>query len=345
MNTVCPFCKQSYEIEADNLDQYLECSVCKHTFTCSIVTSPVIGLMYVDVETTAAPTKSYAVISTIVWWCDNEWHSWINGKDSPEEFILFWKHSSQVVTFNGRAFDEPKIISQFGVHPHSNHLDLMHVAKEHGLTGGLKKVGEACNFPRPPELDSVDGAIAVKLWKRFQYEGADEALQNLLYYNAWDVVLTYCLHCHCSAVQARPIHETIPFIFSPDYLASVMPKPKTPGNSHREIGNIQTYWDERKKNPVLVIRGAEVCITGNLVRMEREEAEALIENLGGIAKRSATRTLDYLVVGDTGEFGKTSKIESAEQNIVKGAHTRIIDEDEFWEIVEKTQNDNETTQQ
>jgi len=298
--------------------------------------------MYVDVETTAAPTKSYAEISTIVWWCDDEWHSWINGKDNPEEFILFWQHSSQVVTFNGKAFDEPKITSQFGVNPHFNHLDLMHEAKEHGLTGGLKKIGETCCFPRPPELDNVDGATAIKLWKRFQYDGADEALQNLLYYNAWDVALTYCLHCRCSSVQALPIHETIPFIFAPDYLASIMPKPRSPVVPQKRVGNIQEYWEKRRKNPVLDIRGAEVCITGNLARMEREDAEALIESLGGSAKKSATRTLDFLVVGDTGEFGRTSKITKAEENIVMGAQTRIIDEDEFWKIVEKTQGERES---
>ena len=169
MNIVCPFCKQSYEIETKFLDRHLQCEACNHTFVCSIVVSPIIGPMYIDIETTASPIKSYAEISTIVWWCDGEWHSWINGKDNPEEFILFWQHSSQVITFNGKSFDEPKIINHFGVNPHSNHLDTMFEAKRHGLSGGLKKISETCGFPRPPELRNVNGATAIKLWKQFQY--------------------------------------------------------------------------------------------------------------------------------------------------------------------------------
>lgn len=35
-----------------------------------------------------------------------------------------------------------------------------------------------------------------------------------------------------------------------------------------------------------------------------------------------------------GEFGRTSKVVATERNIAK-EHTRIIDEDKFWQIVEK----------
>jgi len=212
----------------------------------------------------------------------------------------------------------------------------MHEAKTHGLNGGLKAIGEACDFPRPQELQCVDGSTAIKLWKRFLYDNDEHALANLLYYNAWDVVLTYFLHCHLTTMNALAIHESIPFSFDPICMSSVLPRPRQPPTPRKVTGNIQTYWEERKKNPLTVIRGAEVCITGDLDSLARETAEALIMSLGGTVKQSATRTLDFLVVGNTGEFGHTSKMAAAEQNIANGAHTRIIDEKAFLEIVERT---------
>ncbi|MCX5824673.1 MAG: ribonuclease H-like domain-containing protein [Deltaproteobacteria bacterium] len=338
MKIACPFCKQPYEIEAENLDRNLECSTCNRTFSCAIGITPLIGTVYLDVETTASFTNPNAEISTIVWWCDQQWHSWVNGQDNPAEFLLFWQHARQIVTFNGKTFDEPKITRQFGVHPHPNHVDLMHEAKKHGLTGGLKEIGETCEFPRPPELDKVGGKIAVKLWKRFRHDNIEEALQNLLYYNAWDVVLTYYLHCRCSAVQAAPIHNSIPFILNPGYLSSVVPEPKRPPTPRKKVGNFAEFWAERKRNPITTIRGAEVCITGDLInmKMEKEEAKALIETLGGTYKTSASLTLDFLVVGDTREFGQTGKIKKAEENINRGAHTRIIGEADFLELIRRT---------
>jgi len=337
MKTECPFCKQPYEIEAEHFDRHLQCSTCNRTFICSILTTPVLGTMYLDIETTADPTKSYAEISCIVWWCNQTWYSWVNGKNNPEEFLLFWRNAPQIVTFNGKAFDEPKICKQFETNPHRNHIDLFHEAKKQGLTGGLKEIGETFGFPRPAELDKVDGAIAVKLWKRFKFYGNTEALQNLLYYNAWDVALTYYLHCRFTAAQSEAIHNTIPFTLDANYMATVIPKPRQPSVPRKAVGKIHEFWEERKRNPITVISGVEICITGDLVRIDREDAEALIENLGGSAKKSATRTLDFLVVGNTGEFGRTGKMEQTEKNIAEGAHTKIIDEDEFWKIVEKTQ--------
>jgi NAD-dependent DNA ligase len=337
MKIACPFCKQPYEIEADNLDRNLECSTCKRPFSCAIGTTPLIGTMYLDIETTDTFTPA-AEISTIVWWCDQQWHSWVNGQNDPAEFLLFWQHARQIVTYNGKTFDEPKITCQFGVHRHPNHIDLMYEARKRGLTGGLKEIGKTCGFPRPTELDDVDGKIAEKLWKRFRRDNVGEVLQNLLYYNAWDVVLTYCLHCLCSAVQAAPIHDSIPFILNPGYLSSVVPEPKRPQIPRKKVGNFEELWAERKRNPITTIHGAEVCITGELINMkiDKEGRKALIEAYGGTYKSSASLTLDFLVVGDTGKYGRTGKRKKAEENIAKGAHTQIIDEAYFLELIRRT---------
>jgi len=336
MNTACPFCKQAYEIDATHLDQQLKCSICNRAFFSSIVATPVIGTMYLDIETTASFRETNADISSIVWWCDGEWHSWVNGRDGPDDFVLFWNHSKQLVTFNGKSFDQPKIVKKFGVHPHPNHLDLMHESKACGLTGGLKAIGEVCGFPRPNELDKVDGSVAVKLWRDYFFNNTAAALENLLYYNAWDVALTYYLHCRCASAQPVSIHENIPFHLELKHLETVLPKPKKHPSTRKKVGMIDEYWEEKRKNPITIIRGAEVCITGDLTRIDREGAEALVASLGGIVKTAASRTLDFLVVGNV-YCGKTGKLTKVEEYISQGSHTRIIDEDEFWKIVEKTQ--------
>ena len=338
MKTACPFCKQVYNIEAEHLDQQIACSACKRRFTCVIVATPSLGPMYLDIETTGAPDKSYAEISSIVWWCNREWHSWVNGRDDPEMFLLYWQHAPQIITFNGKAFDEPKICTQFTVGRHSNHTDLFIEAKHLGLLGGLKEIGTRLGFPRPHDLDNVNGLTAIRLWRSFCLDKDPDALQNLLYYNAWDVALTYLLHMQLINEPPDPIHESIPFRYGRENMLSFLPKPRQPRkiNERKIIGKIKDYWSNRKENPLTKIRDAEVCFTGDLKKIEREAAEELIESLGGTVKSFAVQTLDFLVVGDVGP-GTTTKMDKAEEYIGKGAHTRIINEDEFWALVKNTQ--------
>ena len=52
--------------------------------------------------------------------------------------------------------------------------------------------------------------------------------------------------------------------------------------------------------------------------------------------RHEIQRLDFLVVGDTGEYGRTGKISKAEEYIGRGAHTQIIREAEFFELVRQT---------
>jgi hypothetical protein len=362
-----------------------------------MVTIPKIGAMYLDIETTAAPNDVSASISSIAWWCDQKWHSWVNGRDDPAEFLMYWQFSEALVTFNGKTFDEPKIMRHFHIGPHRNHLDIMYMARGQELTGGLKKIGSLCGFPRPPELDNVDGSIAIKLWEEYLYHQDEDALQNLLYYNAWDVALTYYLHNHLLSTQASVIHESIPFHLNfesmssvvsrypkrsplqrktfdntPDYrvkrkntpftitivsnaegfttdasfspegeedLSIASPSPKRDPLPRKISGDLLEYWVERKKNPLATLRDAEVCITGDLSSLEREEALSIVTRLGGTPKRSVTRTLDFLVVGtDAG----CTKVFNAEKNIQDGSHLRMITETDFLELIKRTEEEQVT---
>ena len=329
MKTSCPFCRQACDIETEQFDREIKCSVCNRSFSCSIVATPLVGPMYLDIETTAAPEKSSAEISCIVWWCNREWNSWVNGRDDPEAFLVYWRHASELITFNGKAFN---------VSRHPKHIDVFVESRHVGMSGGLKEIGATLGFPRPRDLDKVDGAAAIRLWRKYCFDGDSDALKNLLHYSAWDVTITYLLHMRLIDLTPEPIYETIPFPCDQDIMASVLPKPRwTREASERKIvGRIQDYWEERKRNPLLTLRGAEVCFTCDLARIEREDAEALIQSLGGKPKTTAVRTLDFLVVGDTEGFGRTTKMDKAEANIAQGAHTRIIKEFEFWAMVART---------
>lgn len=334
MKTACPFCKKPFVIDLDGVDKDIRCSECDETFCCAIVTTPKIGTMYLDIETTASPENVSATISTITWWCDQKWLSWVNGRDDPAKFLMYWKYSETLVTYNGKTFDEPKIMRHFRVGPHRNHIDLMHMARGRDLTGGLKKIGMLCAFPRPPELDNVDGSVAIKLWKKFLYCQEDDALQNLLYYNAWDVALTYYLHNHLMSTRASSIHEDIPFHLNFESMSSMIPKPRRVPSPRKAVGNILEYWAERKKNPLTILRDAEVCITGDLSCLEREEALSVVARLGGTPKNAVTRTLDFLVVG--ADAGHT-KVFAAEMNIQNGSHLRMITEADFLELIKHTE--------
>lgn len=80
--------------------------------------------------------------------------------------------------------------------------------------------------------------------------------------------------------------------------------------------------------------GKSFLFTGKLASMSRAEAKAKVGALGGVAKSSVTKDLDYLVIGDEGSplFGqgaKGSKMLAAEKLIAAGAPLAIISETVF----------------
>jgi hypothetical protein len=335
VKTTCPFCNQEYDIEEEHFGQRIECSACNHIYSCTLVATPLIGPLYVDIETTGLSMDDK--VTSVVWWCDNKWHSWVNGLNDPSEFHLYWKNAPEVITFNGRSFDEPRICRLFSVDRSRNHTDLLAESQRQGMSGGLKELGAALGFPRPAGLEMADGLAAIRLWERFRKDNDAIALENLLYYNAWDVVLTYLLHMKFLGQPPLPIHESIPFRFDREMMQSVLPKPRQSRQraERQTSGQMKQFWEDRKKNPLTTFRGAEVCFTGDLVKIERDAALELITSIGGIGKWNPTRTLDFLVVGDT--WGSpTGKVNLVQGYIGRGAHTRIINEDEFWEMVAKT---------
>ncbi len=163
--------------------------------------------LFLDIETSAAPNDRRAEITTICWWMGGRWGSYVAGIDSPDDFIRSWNQSRLLVTFCGRTFDERYITKKFNIKKHPYHIDL------HDYQNGkLKDITEKLGFIRPEELSNEDGAAAVHHWSDFTKRGDGEALRMLLYYNAWDVILTYQLYKHIIKQSIEnDIIESVPF--------------------------------------------------------------------------------------------------------------------------------------
>ncbi len=88
-----------------------------------------------------------------------------------------------IVTFNGGAFDLPKLRKQMGVIVDVPHLDLKPLCVNLGLVGGLKEVEKKLNLKRPPHLNGNP----VDLWKAFHASQDREYLDLLMEYNGEDI--------------------------------------------------------------------------------------------------------------------------------------------------------------
>jgi uncharacterized protein YprB with RNaseH-like and TPR domain len=93
-----------------------------------------------------------------------------------------------VVTFNGARFDLPLILLKTGldIRDIARHRDLLTVCRKRGIKGGLKRVEVLFGINRTASV--VNGRYAPRLWHRYETEGDEKALGELLAYNREDCV-------------------------------------------------------------------------------------------------------------------------------------------------------------
>ena len=96
------------------------------------------------------------------------------------------------VTFNGCAFDLPRLEHQFKIKLSQAHLDMRPVLSGYGLKGGQKEIEKRLGFTRDFN-DIHSGAEAAALWKLYEKSGDDGVLRMIMEYNARDVVQLYRL--------------------------------------------------------------------------------------------------------------------------------------------------------
>ena len=101
-------------------------------------------------------------------------------KNSLEKELARYK---LLVTFNGGAFDLPKLKKQLMLEVKMPHIDLKPLCVKLDLKGGLKEVEKILNLKRPAHLYGNP----VELWKAFHASGDREYLELLIDYNKEDI--------------------------------------------------------------------------------------------------------------------------------------------------------------
>jgi uncharacterized protein YprB with RNaseH-like and TPR domain len=143
------------------------------------------GTAYLDIETTGLGGPGDH-ITTIALYDGEDVHYYVHG-ENLEAFGDDIRRYELLVTYNGKCFDVPFIKNSLGISMPHAHIDLMHVMRSLGITGGLKGCEKKLGLDRK-ELDGVDGYFAVLLWQDYVLNGNKAALETLLAYNMEDVV-------------------------------------------------------------------------------------------------------------------------------------------------------------
>jgi uncharacterized protein YprB with RNaseH-like and TPR domain len=115
---------------------------------------------------------------------------------------------SLLVTFNGSSFDVPILRRAFpDWQPPRGHIDLRHVLRRLGHTGGLKTIERRLpllHLARPAHLDGLDGGNAGWLFLRGR-NGDRSALLRFAEYNLYDVInlRTLMAYAYNASVEAQ----------------------------------------------------------------------------------------------------------------------------------------------
>lgn len=104
-----------------------------------------------------------------------------------------------LVTFNGSAFDLPKLKKEFGIEIMVPHIDLKGLCARLKMNGGLKEVEKMLNLQRPAHLNGNP----VDLWKAFHASGDKEWLDLLIAYNSEDIENLKWVMEHCYKEMER----------------------------------------------------------------------------------------------------------------------------------------------
>ena len=94
-----------------------------------------------------------------------------------------------LVTYNGSCFDVPVLRNSFPeVDLDMPQYDLRFASRKVGYSGGLKPLEIELGITRADEIEGVDGAMAVRLWKQWVRHDDQDALDILSEYNRADTV-------------------------------------------------------------------------------------------------------------------------------------------------------------
>lgn len=143
------------------------------------------NVCFFDIETTGLD-KSRNKVTTVSLYRNGESKTFVRGENlTSEKLQEEFFQSSMMVSFNGKRFDQPFLEHNFDLNIETPHIDLMYPCKKLGYSGGLKKIEKELGIERDLEED-MDGKDAIRLWKKYEQNNDEEALQKLVKYNQYD---------------------------------------------------------------------------------------------------------------------------------------------------------------
>jgi len=140
---------------------------------------------FFDIETTGLSAERDNV-TTVSVHRGGETTTLVRGEDLTRGRLREALDAPLLVTYNGARFDVPFLENSFDLSLDSAHLDLIYPCRSLGLTGGLKTVEEEVGIER--DRPDMGGKDAVRLWKRYERRGDEDALGTLVSYNREDTV-------------------------------------------------------------------------------------------------------------------------------------------------------------
>ena len=143
---------------------------------------------YLDIETDGLSRDSLVTVVTVHRPGDTV--TLTEGIDlTPEALSEALDGAAILVSFNGSCFDVPVLRNSFPeVDWDIPQFDLRFASRKVGVRGGLKPLEIELGITRSEEIEGVDGADAVRLWKMWERHGDRDALDILTEYNRADTV-------------------------------------------------------------------------------------------------------------------------------------------------------------
>ena len=153
--------------------QLVECSRCPER------------ILFLDVETTGLDPYRDGI--TVIGWSFGGYARTLVRGMGSEPLREDLARAKFLVTFNGGRFDTKFLVREFsGIAFPRVHIDLMHLCRRVGLTGGQKAIERALGIDLRDDATRIDGATAIVLWRMYT-QGDREALRRLIRYNRVDV--------------------------------------------------------------------------------------------------------------------------------------------------------------
>lgn len=139
---------------------------------------------FLDIETDAVAASSRITCISVL--MNGQLATFIRDQNL-DDFLCLWAKCRIVVTFNGKRFDIPKILREFGLSTTPAHIDLIDEARHYGFRGGLKKIAGAIGWS-PRDDNQHSGLDAVAWWNKYLDTGDTDLLAQLVVYNQDDVL-------------------------------------------------------------------------------------------------------------------------------------------------------------